>query len=202
LEGHYYSRIWKDFPEAYLVPESKGDDREITAIVPEGYALRIGAYTYFTGKPRVLNFAEGGTLRIGKFCSIGPGMTILLGGEHRTDWVTTYPFNLISHMRLSKTKGDVTIGNDVWIGLEAAILGGVNVGDGAVVGAHSVVTRDVKPYSIVGGNPARHIRFRFDSYTRALLQKISWWDWPLPKIKEAWPLLLSPDAAAFVRKYG
>jgi acetyltransferase-like isoleucine patch superfamily enzyme len=189
------------FPEAYLSPESKEDGQGMAVIAREGYTLHIGAYTFVNGTPRVFSFGEmGRALRVGKFCSIANGLTILLGGEHRTDWITTYPFH--ESMEHPNPKGDVTIGNDVWIGLDATILSGVNVGDGAVIGARSVVTRDVKPYSIVAGNPAKHIRFRFDNYTRALLQKISWWDWPLPKIKEAWPLLLSPNVAAFIKKYG
>ena len=131
----------------------------------------------------------------------------MLGGEHRTDWVTTYAFTHLfpeatgfkGHPR---TKGDVVIGNDVWIGYEALILSGVRVGNGAVIAARSIVTRDVEPYSIVAGNPARHIRFRFDEAAVKALEEIAWWDWPMDKIKEAWPLLLADDVKAFIAAYG
>jgi chloramphenicol O-acetyltransferase type B len=90
------------------------------------------------------------------------------------------------------------IGNDVWIGRGALILSGVSVGDGAVVGAGSVVSADVAPYSIVAGNPARHLRFRCDESERAALLRIAWWDWPFHRIKEAWPLMFSEDIRRFI----
>ena len=165
---------------------------------------QIGEWTY--GDPTVLSWGEGATLRVGKFCSLAQGVTIYLGGEHRIDWVTTYPFSALfpaakeftGHPR---SKGDVVIGNDVWVGTDAVILSGVTVGDGAAIGARSVVTKDVAPYEIAAGNPARHVKFRFDGATVSDLLQIAWWDWPQPKIEEAWPLLLSPDVNAFVSKY-
>jgi acetyltransferase-like isoleucine patch superfamily enzyme len=162
---------------------------------------QIGAWTY--GNPSIRSWREGTTLQIGKFCAIADGVVILLGGEHRIDWVTTYPFSKIfskakrftGHPR---SKGDVIIGNDVWIGREALILSGVTIGNGAVVAARSVVAEDVAPYSIIAGNPAQFIRFRFNKSIIEELQKIAWWNWPLSKIEEAWPLLLSSDIAAFI----
>lgn len=164
----------------------------------------IGEWTY--GNPRVLSWDEGAKLRIGRFCSIAQDVTILLGGEHRVDWVTTYPFSALfpeaerfpGH---PLSKGDVTIGNDVWIGTEALILSGVEIGNGAVIAARSVVTKTVEPYSIVGGNPVRHIKFRFGDSQIRDLQAIAWWNWPLPKVKEAWPFLLSPDIDEFISRY-
>jgi acetyltransferase-like isoleucine patch superfamily enzyme len=166
---------------------------------------KIGRGTY--GNPQVLSWRDGTALEIGSFCSISDSATIMLGGEHRTDWVTTYPF---SHLFPEAsgfpghphTKGNVVIGNDVWIGYGALILSGVSIGNGAVVAARSVVRSDVKPYSIVAGNPSRHIMFRFDGETVNALEEIAWWDWPMAKIKEAWPLLLADDIEAFINAYG
>ncbi len=128
-------------------------------------AYEIGEYTY--GKPDVLAHDKNTRLKIGRFCSIARDVTIQLGGEHHTNWVTTYPFgDFFSQINrkenYAKSKGDVTIGNDVWIGHGAMILSGVTIGSGAVVAANAVVTKDVAPYAIVGGNPAKVIRYRFN----------------------------------------
>lgn len=146
----------------------------------------IGEYTY--GTPRVLSW-QGGRLTIGKFCSIAAEVTILLDGQHDMEAVTTYPLHelfagstlpsLPSHPEWKK---DVTIGNDVWICFGATILPGVTIGDGAVIGAKAVVTKDVEPYTIVGGNPSCLIRKRFDDTTIRHLLKLRWWDWPKEKI--------------------
>jgi virginiamycin A acetyltransferase len=163
----------------------------------------IGDWTY--GKPRIRSWREGATFKIGRFCSIADGVTILLGGEHRVDWVTTYPVNILFGGErvpgLPTTKGDVVIGNDVWIGQDALILSGVQIGNGAVIAARSVVKEDVLPYSIVAGNPAQHIKFRFSKSVIDDLQDIAWWNWPLSKIEEALPLLLSSNIEAFTATY-
>jgi acetyltransferase-like isoleucine patch superfamily enzyme len=164
----------------------------------------VGAWSY--GKPKVIDFGEGADFRVGRFCSIGVGVTILLGGEHRVDWITTYPFSVAfedakNYSGHPKTKGDVIIGNDVWIGQDAFILSGVTIGDGAVVGARSLVAHDVEPYSIVAGNPAKLIRYRFDESIIAQLLKIAWWNWPHSKIVEAFPFLLSSNVEEFISKY-
>jgi virginiamycin A acetyltransferase len=169
------------------------------------FKYQIGEWTY--GKPRIISAETKTKLTIGKFCSIAEGVTILLGAEHRTDWITTYPFNVLfegaRHFEgHPHSKGDIVIGNDVWIGTEAFILSGVTIGDGAVIAARSVVTKDVLPYSIVGGNPARHIRFRFPDEVIKSLERIRWWDWPISRIQEAWSLLLSPEIDAFLAQYG
>lgn len=172
---------------------------------PRFAAHKIGRGSF--GRPRVLSWRDATALEIGSFCSIADSVTIMLGGEHRTDWVTTYPFShFFPGARRFKghphTKGDVSIGNDVWVGYEALILSGVQIGNGAVVAARSVVTRSVEPYSVVAGNPARHVRFRFDERAVKALERIAWWDWPLEKIEEAWPLLLTGDVQAFIDAYG
>lgn len=165
----------------------------------------IGDWTY--GSPTILSWGEGASLKIGRFCSIANGVEIMLGREHRTDWVTTYPFNVLCEQAQHftghpKSKGDVVVGNDVWIGNKALILSGVKIGDGAVIGAGSIVTKDVAPYAIVAGNPAKLCRFRFDTQTITELLQIAWWDWPYEKIMEAWPLLLSSNVCDFIRIYG
>lgn len=163
---------------------------------------RIGRASY--GDLTVRSWKEGATLEIGAYCSLAAGVKIFLGGEHRTDWVTTFPFpklwpavagHIAGHPR---TRGDVRIGNDVWIGAEAVITSGVTIGDGAVVGLRAVVTRDVPPYTIVAGNPARPIRLRFSEAQVARLQEIAWWHWDEARIQRYMPLLLADDIAAFI----
>jgi acetyltransferase-like isoleucine patch superfamily enzyme len=178
---------------------------EFTNTNPAYRAYEIGDWTY--GSPAVHSWGEGTKLKIGRFCSIASGVTILLGGNHRVDWATTYPFNVLFEDAKGFTghpasRGDVVIGNDVWIGTNAFILSGVRIGDGAVIGACSVVSRDVEPYSIAAGNPAHHIRYRFEESIVERMLKIKWWDWPVEKIMEAMPLLLSTDIGAFTEKYG
>ncbi len=131
-------------------------------------------------------------LIIGKFCSIACGAKFLFNSaNHSLTSLSTYPFSLFfEEWELDKrniaqswdNKGDIIIGNDVWIGFEAVILAGVTIGDGAIIDARAVVTRDVQPYTIVGGVPARPIRTRFDDNTVARLRKMKWWNWPKEKI--------------------
>lgn len=162
---------------------------------------QIGKWTY--GNPKIRSWGEGATLQIGAFCSIAEGVKIFLGGEHRIEWVTTFPFSVLWESARDikghpKTKGDVIIGNDVWLGAEAVILSGVSIGDGAVVGARSVVTGDIPPYGIVAGNPARMVKKRFDDQTIARLLHIRWWDWEDSRIQKALPLLLNADIRMFL----
>lgn len=153
---------------------------------------------YSYGSPRVMDWGGGGQLKIGNFCSIAVGVTILIGGEHKTDWVTTYPFGHINqdtfpHHGLGhpSSKGDVVIENDVWIGANATIMSGVTVGSGAVIGACSVVTKDVPPYCIVAGNPARVVKKRFADDQIAALLENPWWERSEEEIRELIPLLCS-----------
>lgn len=164
----------------------------------------IGKWTY--GEPTILSWGEGATFRIGRYCSIARDVTIVLGGEHRHDWVTTYPFTEVfkqaKHIQgHPRTKGDVVIENDVWIGHEAMILSGVTIGNGAVVGARSLVSKDVPPYAIVAGNPAALKKFRFELEEIDALLKIRWWDWPEEQIVNALPDLLSTDISRFINRY-
>jgi acetyltransferase-like isoleucine patch superfamily enzyme len=162
---------------------------------------RIGRGSY--GGLEVYTWGEGATLQVGAFCSFAQGVKIFIGGEHRTDWVTTYPFNVLWEAGRTitghpKTKGDVIIGNDVWIGTEAFVLSGNTIGDGAVIGARAVVTKDVEPYAVVAGNPARMVKKRFDEETIERLLRIQWWNWEDEKIGRALPLLLSQNIRAFL----
>ena len=124
------------------------------------YGFTFGDYSY--GEPEIIVWKNCGRLTIGRFCSIAAGARLVLGGDHRVDWVTTYPFSdLAGHWTQAAgiaghptTRGDIDIGNDVWIGGPSTVLSGVKIGDGAVVGVGAVVTKDVPPYAIVVGNPA------------------------------------------------
>ncbi|HEX2674550.1 MAG TPA: CatB-related O-acetyltransferase [Polyangiaceae bacterium] len=169
--------------------------------------LEIGRFTY--GTPTVLAFGPNPPrLRIGSFCSISDNVEILMNGDHRTDWVSTYPFRLQLAMPgvfedgHPSSRGPVTIGNDVWLARGALILSGVTIGDGAVVGARAVVTRDVAPYSIVVGNPARHARYRFDEDAIRRLTRLRWWDWPESKIRDHIPRLCAGDIRHFLEEHG
>ena len=159
--------------------------------------VEIGDFTY--GLPIVRSWGEDARLKIGKFCSIGEHVQIYLGGNHHTDWLTTYPFNVLLKDQYpgidgecAATKGDVTIGNDVWIANDVMILSGVTIGDGAVIAAGAVVSRDIPPYSIAGGVPARTLKPRMEALSLAV-DGIHWWDWPLDTLAEAIPFLCDTD---------
>ncbi len=166
----------------------------------------IGRHTYGHDQITIRHWGEPTTLRIGAFCSIADRVQIFLGGNHRTDWVSTYPFAEFSDRWPEAkgieghpaTNGDVTIGNDVWIGSNATILSGVTVGDGACIAADSTVSKDVRPYAIVAGNPARELRRRFDEATIAKLLEIAWWDWPDERIEANVHLLSSGEIDRFI----
>lgn len=142
----------------------------------------IGEYTY--GQPNILYHDSGAYLKIGKFCSIAKNVTLMLGGNHRTDWYTTYPFFEVFNKKYSfkkinghpSTKGDILIGNDVWIGRGATIMSGVRIENGAVIGANSVVTKNIGPYEIWAGNPCKFIKKRFSDNEIEILQNMCWWE--------------------------
>lgn len=164
----------------------------------------IGAWTY--GVPTVHWPDSGARLTIGRFVSIADGVEILLGGNHRTDWITTYPFPKIWRDAIGidghpATKGDIVIGSDVWIGLQAVILSGVAIGHGAVIGARAVVSKDVPPYAVACGNPAQVKNRRFDPDTIERLLAIAWWNWTDTEIRNAIPFLLSGNVETFIERY-
>lgn len=168
--------------------------------------MKVGRHTYGQEQISVRHWGEPASLSIGSFCSIADRVTVFLGGNHRLDWVTTYPFPAFAERwegarEISghpSTNGDVRIGNDVWVGSNVTIMSGVTIGDGAAIAANSTVTRDVEPYAIVAGNPARFLRRRFDPETIAKLQALAWWDWDDERIEANLELLCSPDIGRFV----
>lgn len=178
--------------------------------------IQVGDYTYYddpadpTGfeKNNVLfNWPEfGDRLIIGKFCAIASGATFIMGpANHRTSSVSTYPFAVFGgawaqsippHLAQLPFKGDIVLGNDVWIGRESVIMPGVHIGDGAIIAAYSVVTKDVAPYTVAGGNPAKHIKNRFDDELTALLLELKWWDFPPEELAEFIPTLCNSNLEA------
>jgi len=162
--------------------------------------FKIGKPTY--GLPPIL-YPECADLEIGAFCAIADHVRIFLGGEHRADWVTTYPFSKLWSQAEKfeghpSTKGDVTIGNDVWIGIDSRIFSGVTIGNGAVIGSGAYVVQDVPPYAIVFGNPAKVLRYRFSKDTIKDLLDIAWWNWTDDKIEKYLPLMLSQNIQGFI----
>ena len=162
--------------------------------------VTIGRYSY--GTPTLKVWGEADRIEIGSFCSIAEAVVILGGGEHRTDWISTYPFSQVFDLGEKAivghpaTKGPTIIEHDVWLGFGCTVLSGVRIGSGAVVGAGAVVSKDVPPYTIVGGNPATVLRQRFSTQTVEALLEVRWWNWPIEVILENAALLGNPDTAA------
>lgn len=162
-------------------------------------------YSYGLENIRLKDWHQGTTFNIGSFCSVADNVTVFLGGNHRVDWVTTYPFGHINQEVFQHsgeghptTKGNVVVGNDVWLGSGCTIMSGVTIGDGAIVSANSLVVKSVPPYAIVGGNPAKIIKYRFtESQIERLLDK-PWWELPDSRINDLIPLLCSNDIEALI----
>jgi acetyltransferase-like isoleucine patch superfamily enzyme len=172
---------------------------------PSDPLLTMSEHSY--AAPRILTVEQSYLdvrVTIGKYSSVSDTCEILLGVDHRPDWVTTYPLRIKYGLDgaykdgLPATKGSVTIGNDVWIGWRAIITSGVSIGDGAVVGAGAVVTKDVEPYAIVAGNPAAMKRRRFNDETCEALLRIAWWDWSHEKVLSHVGQLSTPKIEQFV----
>lgn len=204
-------------PDEKIYPR-KGDTQTVylkNVVTRPG--IQVGEYTMyndFVNDPR--DFEKNNVLYqypvnhdrllIGKFCSIACGAKFLFNSaNHALGSLSTYPFPIFydewgldgkNVADAWDNKGDITLGNDVWIGYEAVILAGVTIGDGAIIGARAVVTRDVPPYAIVGGVPARLIRRRFDEATIESLLALQWWDWEPERIRRALPVLQAGDIAA------
>ncbi|WP_407863698.1 CatB-related O-acetyltransferase [Phyllobacterium phragmitis] len=162
----------------------------------------VGDYSYYDDPAGPERFEEhcvlyhfdfiGDRLIIGKFCAIAAGTTFIMNGaNHPLDGFSTYPFGIFGGdwaaafdmEKLGRTvRGDTVVGNDAWIGMNATVMPGVTIGDGAVIATRSVVSRDVPPYAIVAGNPARVVKMRFDEATISRLLDIAWWNWPVDKI--------------------
>jgi chloramphenicol O-acetyltransferase type B len=181
----------------------------------------VGRYSYYSGYYHGHSFddcarylfpdrSDVDKLVIGSFCSIGTGAAFIMAGNqgHRNDWATTFPFFYMKEepafagaLDAYQPAGDTIVGSDVWIGSEAMIMPGIRIGHGAVIGSRALVTRDVEPYTIVGGNPAKPIRKRFSDEEIAMLLEMAWWDWPLEEIKDAMKLLCSADIASLYRHW-
>jgi virginiamycin A acetyltransferase len=172
----------------------------------------VGDYTYYDDPEDVYNFEKNvlylfefmkDKLIIGKFCQIATGVRFIMNGSnHAMNGISTYPFKVFGGEWKEKdpmnviNKGNTIIGNDVWIGNSVTIMQGIKIGDGAIIGTNSLVTNDVAPYTIVGGNPARQIRQRFDEATTEFLLQLKWWDWPVSKITEHLELIANGNIEA------
>ena len=168
--------------------------------------MTFGKYTY--GTPEICWANDGAALTVKNFTSIAKDVKIYLGNGfgHDTSFVSTYPFSYIHKSTFPNvkncsrnTRGDVVIGNDVWIGENVIIMSGVEIGDGAVIANNSHVVKDVAPYSIAGGNPCKHIKYRFSPEQIEKLLEIKWWDWEDDKINYYLPLICSPSMEEFLQ---
>lgn len=191
-------KFWDKLRGKKKLTKPERSRQKFLALYPK---FEMGAHTY--GVPHIQTWDEDTGLKIGNYCSIARNVEILLGGHHRTDWVSSYPFPAFfpeaSHIEhYSVSRGDVIIGSDVWLCTNCIILSGVKIGHGAVVASGAVVTRDVEPYAIVAGNPARVTRYRFDEPTRKALLEAAWWDWPEEEIRRVVDKLCSENIEDFL----
>lgn len=165
--------------------------------------IQIGAHTY--GVPILKDYVYDETkLIVGKYSALSETSIVMLGGEHAVDRVTTWPHRIVWRMEgagqdgIPVHTGDTVIGNDVWLTQRTFVRSGVHIGDGAVIAAGAVVTKDVPPYAVVGGNPAKVLRYRFTEEQRAALLEIKWWDWTDEEVRDAVPLLAGTDIDEFI----
>ena len=167
--------------------------------------------TYFDRNVNIISWSDDYHIQLGKYNSIGRDCNFFLHANHRVDWITTSsqlwgpvtPQIADQHMKMGHPtcKGNIVIENDVWIGAKSTIMSGVKIGNGSVVGSSSVVTKDVPPYAIVVGNPARVVKYRFSELQIERLLKISWWDWTEDRIKTEAMTLWSDNIDEFIDKH-
>jgi virginiamycin A acetyltransferase len=178
--------------------------------------VEVGDYTYYDDPDGPEGFVErcvlhhyphmGDRLVIGRFCAIATGVRFIMSGaNHALDGLSTFPFSIFGagwenpqEDWKKGSRGDTVVGNDVWIGAGAVIMPGVTIGDGAIIGAFSVVARDVPAYGVAVGNPARTVKKRFDDATIAKLLDIAWWHWPAEKITRAIPAIRAGEMQALI----
>lgn len=193
--------------------------KPLLARQPEVTNVTAGAFTYYHDHEpaealrfldRCVRYNYGtGRLSIGRYCAIAHRAGFLMpGGNHAMAGPSTFPFGILGGAFAEalpladypwRGGGPIEVGHDVWLGTECLVLPGVTIGHGAVVGARAVVAKDVPPYAVVAGNPARVVRMRFDAATVARLLEIAWWDWPAERVARAVPALVAGDVAALIR---
>ena len=172
--------------------------------------IEIGRYTYGYENMSIKQWGEGASLKIGSFSSIADRLTVFLGGNHRVDWITTFPFGHIFQDELGgteivghpKSNGEIIIGNDVWIASNVTIMSGIKIGDGAVIAANCMVVKDIAAYEIWGGNPAKKVKTRFSEEVINSLKQLKWWEWEVEIIKKLAPSLSQIPDAASIDKLG
>tara|TARA_B110001452_G_scaffold92910_1_gene76632 strand:+ start:153 stop:764 length:612 start_codon:yes stop_codon:yes gene_type:complete len=201
--GLFKKKKLKKYKNYFLKDNLKED-------IKNNYA-QIGDWTY--GNLTIMRWNTSDKLVVGKYSSIGPDVSVIFGGNHRQDWITTSPLPAGTFQAYEKfpkakniknfiySKGEVNIGNDVWIGAKTIILSGSRIGDGACIAAGSVVSGEIKPYSIVAGNPAKEIKKRFDEDIIKKLLTIKWWNFSDEKVNEFSDLLCSEKIEIFLKKF-
>lgn len=159
--------------------------------------LRVGRYSYGISVRNLFECSAKAPLTVGSFCSIAEDVMFMCRANHPLDRTSTFPLEVaVTRTKPSRSdlvsSGPIVLGNDVWIGLRAVVMSGVNIGDGAVVAAGSIVTKDVPPYAIVGGSPAKILKYRFPPGVIEELLRVKWWDWPDEKIRAETSLIAGP----------